>query len=198
MTNILMYSNITYFVSSLLRATQERAIYNGVDQFHHRPLLATHICFVYCVITAVQNVFQTQSSCVSSQQQKAELSYINPNFYTECAHLLTFRYFLFISDHSNFCDLTRACSMVQRLYILKRMLLRRWRTLMKLLLSFYYQVLTSEQACAALAEVSPGSRLVNMSLRGNALSKSRIFGTARNFDFPQVMLIFISIINQKY
>ena len=27
-----------------------------VEQFHHCPLLATHICFVYCVITAVQNV----------------------------------------------------------------------------------------------------------------------------------------------
>ena len=104
-------------------------------------LLATHICFVYCVITAVQNVrlplfpigylasnqihnklrnvmatanefvsgvdfeailflFQTQSNCVCphssrviEQSYKAELSFINPNFYTECAHVLTVRYF---------------------------------------------------------------------------------------------------------
>ena len=25
-------------------------------QFHHCPLLATHMCFAYCVITVVQNV----------------------------------------------------------------------------------------------------------------------------------------------
>ena len=41
----------------LLRATKERAIYMRAHQSHHRPLLATtHIYFVYCVITAVQNV----------------------------------------------------------------------------------------------------------------------------------------------
>ena len=45
---------------------------------------------------AILFLFQTQINCVSSQQQKAELSYINPKFYTECAHLLTVRYFQFI------------------------------------------------------------------------------------------------------
>ena len=45
-----------YIKPELLRATKERDIYKRVDQFHHCPLLATHICFVYCFITAVQNV----------------------------------------------------------------------------------------------------------------------------------------------
>ena len=45
-----------------LHATNERAIYMRVDQFHHCPLQAAHICFVYCVITVVQNVAYPQFS----------------------------------------------------------------------------------------------------------------------------------------
>ena len=52
--NCLRDESIVY--NSLLRATKERAIYMRVNKFHHCPLLATHICFVYCVITAVQNI----------------------------------------------------------------------------------------------------------------------------------------------
>ena len=37
----------------VLRATKERTIYMRAHQFPHCPLLATHICFVYCSITAV-------------------------------------------------------------------------------------------------------------------------------------------------